>query len=131
MHAHTSYNILIGRPSLNTLGAIVSTPHLTMKFPSNTRSIITVHADQKTIRECYMTSLKLSPLTNDETCWVVHYVAGVERSEELDMNPRTNDNNKVKLIKETCTFQLDIKEEHVTQLDNELSMEDKSNVQVI
>ena len=47
------------------------------------------------------------------------------------MNPRTNDNNKVKLIKETCTFQLDIKEEHVTQLDNELSMEDKSNVQVI
>jgi len=28
VEAHTSYNILLGRPSLNTLGAIVSTPHL-------------------------------------------------------------------------------------------------------
>ncbi|XP_068466361.1 uncharacterized protein [Phaseolus vulgaris] len=31
--AETSYNILIGRPILNKLGAIVSTPHLVMKFP--------------------------------------------------------------------------------------------------
>ncbi|XP_020229886.1 uncharacterized protein LOC109810754 [Cajanus cajan] len=34
VHANTSYNILLGRPSLNKLGAIVSTPHLAMKFPS-------------------------------------------------------------------------------------------------
>jgi len=27
-----SYNALLGRPSLNKLGAIVSTPHLTTKF---------------------------------------------------------------------------------------------------
>jgi len=32
--ADTSYNVLLGRPSLNLLGAIVSTPHLAMKFPS-------------------------------------------------------------------------------------------------
>ncbi|XP_020220974.1 uncharacterized protein LOC109803701 [Cajanus cajan] len=34
VHANTSYNILLGRPSLNKLRAIVSTPHLAMKFPS-------------------------------------------------------------------------------------------------
>ena len=32
----TSYNALSGRSSLNKLGAIVSTPHLTMKFPIET-----------------------------------------------------------------------------------------------
>jgi len=32
--ACTSYNALLGRSSLNKLGAIVSTPHLAMKFPT-------------------------------------------------------------------------------------------------
>ncbi|RDX69710.1 hypothetical protein CR513_51144, partial [Mucuna pruriens] len=31
----TSYNILISRPTLDTLGTIVSMPHLVMKFPSS------------------------------------------------------------------------------------------------
>ena len=57
--AHTSYNVLLGRPSLNALGAIVSTPHLAMKFPSPSRDILTVHGDQRVARECYMGSLKL------------------------------------------------------------------------
>jgi len=34
VNAPTSYNVLLGRPSLNTLGDVVSTPHLAMKFPS-------------------------------------------------------------------------------------------------
>jgi len=41
--ATTSYNVLLGRPSLNVLGAIVSTPHLAMKFPSSTGDIVTIH----------------------------------------------------------------------------------------
>jgi len=45
VHAHTSYNILLGHPSLNALGVIVSTPHLAMKFPLDNRTVITVHAD--------------------------------------------------------------------------------------
>lgn len=31
----TSYNILLGRPTLNRIRAIVSTPHLAMKFASS------------------------------------------------------------------------------------------------
>ncbi|XP_027368320.1 uncharacterized protein LOC113874282 [Abrus precatorius] len=45
VHANTFYNILLGRPSLNKLKAIVSTPHLAMKFPSERGRIVTVHAD--------------------------------------------------------------------------------------
>ncbi|XP_027931921.1 uncharacterized protein LOC114187764 [Vigna unguiculata] len=53
----TSYNVLLGRPSLNTLGAVVSTPHLAMKFPSPSNDILTIHGDQQLARECYMANL--------------------------------------------------------------------------
>ncbi|XP_068477362.1 uncharacterized protein [Phaseolus vulgaris] len=61
VNAQTSYNILLGRPSINRLKAIVSTPHLAMKFPSATNDIATIHVDQKTARECYVASLKSEP----------------------------------------------------------------------
>lgn len=51
--ANTSYNILLGRPSLNVLQAIVSTPHLTMKFSSAFDDIVTIHVDQKVAQECF------------------------------------------------------------------------------
>ena len=61
VNANTSYNILLGRPSINRLKAIVSTPHLAMKFPSVNGDIATVHVDQKIARECYVASLKVEP----------------------------------------------------------------------
>ncbi|XP_068498673.1 uncharacterized protein [Phaseolus vulgaris] len=61
VNVNTSYNILLGRPSINRLKAIVLTPHLAMKFPSVNGDIATVHVDQKTARECYVASLKVEP----------------------------------------------------------------------
>jgi len=61
VEANTSYNVLLGRPSLNKLGAIVSTPHLAMKFPSASGDVITLHVDQKMAREFYAASLKIEP----------------------------------------------------------------------
>jgi len=58
VNAQTSYNILLGRPSIKRLKAIVSTPHLAMKFPSANNDIATIHVDQKIARECYVASLK-------------------------------------------------------------------------
>ena len=58
--APTSYNVLLGRPSLNTLGAVISTPHLAMKFPSPSGDILTIHDDERRARECYMASLPLT-----------------------------------------------------------------------
>jgi len=56
--APTSYNVLLGRPSLNTLGVVVSTPHLAMEFPSPSGDILTINDDQRLARECYMAYLR-------------------------------------------------------------------------
>ena len=45
VNAPTSYNVLLDRRSLNTLGAVVSTPHLAMKLPSPSGDILTIHGD--------------------------------------------------------------------------------------
>jgi len=39
VNAPSSYNMLLGRPSLNMLGAVVSTTHLKMKFPAEGRLV--------------------------------------------------------------------------------------------
>ncbi|XP_020229965.1 uncharacterized protein LOC109810808 [Cajanus cajan] len=59
VEANTSYNIIIRRTTLNQLGAVVSTPHLTMKFPGSGGKIICVRANQKSARQCYAESLKV------------------------------------------------------------------------
>lgn len=43
--AETLYNVLLGRPCLNAFGAIVSTPHLALKYPSDDGEVHTVRAD--------------------------------------------------------------------------------------
>ena len=49
--ADTSHFVLIGIKTLNELGAIVSTPHLKMKFPALKVKIVTIMADQKQARQ--------------------------------------------------------------------------------
>ncbi|XP_027911521.1 uncharacterized protein LOC114170230 [Vigna unguiculata] len=103
--AHTYYNILLGRPSINALGAIVSTPHLAMKFPSPEGDIITVHGDQRAARECYMASLKLPhpPLTthNIEQSQAHTTLAGD------DLDPRINSEARLEPVGETRQLPLE------------------------
>ena len=65
--ANTSYNILLRCLFINRLMAIVSTLHLTMKFPSSLGDILMVHVDQKVARECYAESLRVESLRNDRS----------------------------------------------------------------
>jgi len=44
--APSSYNILLSRPSLNRLEAVVSTTHLKMKFLTNDGRVATLRVDQ-------------------------------------------------------------------------------------
>ncbi|XP_077249142.1 uncharacterized protein LOC143888582 [Tasmannia lanceolata] len=52
-----TYSAIIGRPALRDLGAVVSTPHLKMKFPTLT-GIGEVCGQQMIARHCYVASLK-------------------------------------------------------------------------
>ena len=56
--APSAYNILLGRPALNRLGAVPSTRHMKMKLPSLGGALITIKSDQKEARRCYKNSLK-------------------------------------------------------------------------
>ncbi|KAL2956849.1 hypothetical protein AAZX31_18G110600, partial [Glycine max] len=117
MHAHTSYNILLGCPSLNALGVIMSIPHLVMKFLSNTGTITTMHANQRTTKECYMVNLRLCPHARVEAPRVAHYTKAKKKAKE------------VKPIEDMSTLQLSPNEEPVTQLGNQLSSDNQSRIQ--
>ena len=54
----SAYNILLGRPALNRLGAVPSTRHMKMKLPSLGGVVITIKSDQKEAKRCYKNSLK-------------------------------------------------------------------------
>jgi len=54
----STYNLLLGRPSLNRLGAVASTKHMKMKLPSFEGEVIIIKSDLKAARKCYESSLK-------------------------------------------------------------------------
>lgn len=55
--ALSSYNTILGRPTLNSLKAMMSIYHLKMKFP-NAMGVEEVRGEQVLARECYMQELK-------------------------------------------------------------------------
>ena len=61
--APSSYNVLLGRPSLNAIKAIPSTYHMVIKFPT-TGGVGMVRGDQRVARECYSASMKQKVVDN-------------------------------------------------------------------
>jgi len=58
VNAPSAYNLLLGWPSLNRLGAMASTIHMKMKLPTPKEKMITMKVDQKMTWKCYESSLK-------------------------------------------------------------------------
>jgi len=58
VNAHSAYNVLLGRPTLNRLRAVVSTRHMKMKLPDLSGKVIVVKSDQQEAERCYENSLK-------------------------------------------------------------------------
>jgi len=94
---HTSYNMFLGSLSLNSLGVILFTLHLAMKFRSSSGDIFIMHDDKKEGRECYMANLNLmyTPMTTHimEKEWE----GGMTLTKE-DLDPRVNDEARIKSI---------------------------------
>ncbi|XP_059668905.1 uncharacterized protein LOC132313995 [Cornus florida] len=57
MDCPSSYNIILGRTTLNAMKAITSTYHLLMRFPTE-YGMGELRGDQTIARECYVTSLR-------------------------------------------------------------------------
>lgn len=107
--ANTSYNVLLGRPCLNTFGVIVSTPHLTLKYPTKKRRMVVVRADQKTAKECYAAGLKLYP----RAVWTK--VARFEVA-MTDLDPRTNTDDRIEPLGMLRSVKVGLKEDHTTTM---------------
>jgi len=58
VNAPSSYNLLLGRPSINKLGAVISMVHLKMKFPTDDGKVLTLSVNQEVARKCYEDSLR-------------------------------------------------------------------------
>ena len=54
----SSYNAIIGRPTLNSWKAVTSTYHLFVKFPTD-YGVGQVQGDQLTAKECYLAMLAM------------------------------------------------------------------------
>ena len=54
----SSYNAIIGRPTLNSWKAVTSTYHLSVKFPTE-HGVGQIQGDQLAARECYLAMLAM------------------------------------------------------------------------
>ena len=84
--APSTYNMLLGRPSLNAIKAIPSAYHMMIKFPT-VSGVGMVRGDQRVARECYTVSMKQKAVDNvnmDELNMRDEVLTRPEPSEELE-----------------------------------------------
>ncbi|RDX66812.1 hypothetical protein CR513_54381, partial [Mucuna pruriens] len=77
VNSEASYNIIMGRPALNRLEAVVYTYHLCMKFPVG-QTVVTIWADIPAARKCYEDSLRIELGVREDKVNVL----------DIDLDPR-------------------------------------------
>ena len=55
----SAYNAIVGRPTLNALGAVVSTPHLAMKFHGVKGMVVTIRGNENMAKKCHKESFSI------------------------------------------------------------------------
>lgn len=95
--------MIVGRPTLNKLGAVVSTLHLTMKYPLEGGGIGTIKADQPMARRCYQEILKAGwmPCPSSRKELGIHVLDLDPRGEMVDRRPTPAEDLKMVQIGKT------------------------------
>nr|KYP75309.1 Transposon Ty3-I Gag-Pol polyprotein [Cajanus cajan] len=88
-----------------------------------------MHADQKTTRECYLSSLKIQPLADSPKSKGVHAV-GQQTTENIDL-PRLGEEERIEPAEDLKPFQLGRAPEQVTNMGSQLSEADSSRVKCV
>ena len=104
VEAPSAYNMLLGRPSLNTIRAILSAYHMVVKFPTK-NGLGKARGDQQIARECYWASMKqkaVDSVHSDE----------LDMRDELDTRPTPSE--------ELEPVQLDDQPEHLAYIGSKL-----------
>ena len=100
VEAPSTYNMLLGRPSLNAIRAIPSTYHMVVKFPTK-NGVGKARGDQRIARECYLASMKQKAVDN------IH-ADEIDMRDELDIRPAPSE--------ELEPVQLDYQPEHLAYI---------------
>ncbi|RDX85494.1 hypothetical protein CR513_33310, partial [Mucuna pruriens] len=114
-----SYNIIMGRPGLKKLGAMVSTLHLCMKYPMG-QEVGRVWVDHRIARRCYEDNLRIGSQPSQ---------AGEPNVNVLDLNldPRCEGERERPLPTEDLKeVSIGPKSAHKTKLGTTLAQEDES-----
>ena len=103
--AHSSYNMLLGRPFLNAIKVIPSAYHMMINFPT-TNGVGMVRGDQRAARECYSASMKQKAVDNI-------YVDKLDMRDEVNTRPEASE--------ELEPVQLDDNPEHLAYIGSKLA----------
>ncbi|XP_016207677.1 uncharacterized protein LOC107648226 [Arachis ipaensis] len=116
VNCNNPYNIILGRPFLNSFGAIVSTIHLCVKFQVQGDEIATIHSDHIKARQCYNESLKIRLENNQKAnpnkgIYDITNVVGV-----TDLDPREDLQDRPAPTDDLEKVQLDNNNDHFTYI---------------
>ncbi|XP_057450898.1 uncharacterized protein LOC130742814 [Lotus japonicus] len=99
-----NYNVLLGRDTLNKLCAVISTAHLTVKYPACNGKVGVLHADQNAARECYLRSVALY---GRKAAKESHRITEIFPQEGFSLDPRDDaDDFRPQPLEETKQVQI-------------------------
>ncbi|GAU23955.1 hypothetical protein TSUD_183540 [Trifolium subterraneum] len=128
----TSYNIIIGRPAFNTLGEVLSTLYLSMKYPLDDGRVGTVRGDQAQGRQCYELSLRLKRNQVPADQPIISRVNMISRAnmvETLDLDPREEfQDRRVSPIEDLEPIQIGEAPHELTNLGTHLDEGEKEKI---
>ncbi|GAU32151.1 hypothetical protein TSUD_68220 [Trifolium subterraneum] len=130
--AFTSYNIIIGRPAFNTLGAVLLTLYLSMKYPLDDGRVGTVRGDQAQGRQCYELSLRLKRNQVPADQPIISRVNMISRAnmvETSDLDPREEfQDRRVSPIEDLEPIQIGEAPHELTNLGTHLDEGEKEKI---